>query len=220
MVNTMRSVHVRLAGVRKVDLVRRVIDELEKTHGFPPDFVFVAGDFLKDDEALFQNINNSTSQSARKLKCRRRKLSAMVFHQSPVLGPHFPEPHTYEETLLPPATKVHTCCIPRKASHAQRYLDSPDELNAFLIKLAENLPQDATINQQTNEVLTKEEGEKPEASMSTTGQCQITRRSTGESINSTKTLEGSPKLEIMSPIQLSMDSQCIEGDVAKGFRLK
>jgi len=236
MVNTMRSVHVRLAGVRKVDLVRRVIDELEKTHGFPPDFVFVAGDFLKDDEALFQNINNSTSQSARKLKCRRRKLSAMVLPQSPVLGPHFPEPHTYEETLLPPATKVHTCCIPRKASHAQRYLDSPDELNAFLIKLAENLPQDATTkHQQTSEV-------QGQAQASTEGQTIKSQielpSSTVVSKDSSRTRATSlpgpakvkrereeevTKLEIMSPIQLSMDSPCMEAfncDVSQGFRLK
>jgi len=60
--------------------------------------------------------------------------------QSPKSGAKLPEPHTYEETLLPPETSVYTCCIPRKASHAQRFLESPKELNAFLIKLAENLP--------------------------------------------------------------------------------
>jgi len=142
MVGSSKCVHVRLAGVRKVDLIKRVINELEKDHGFPPDFVFVAGNFLKDDEALFQDINNSTSEKARKHKHRRRKMGEYTPPKVDIN--HFPEPHTYEETLLPPKTSVYTCCIPRKVSHAQRYLNSPDELNAFLIKLADNLPSKYT----------------------------------------------------------------------------
>jgi len=138
MIGSTKSVYVRLAGVRKVDLIKRVINDLEKDYGHPPDFVFVAGNFLKEDEALFQDINNSTTEKARKQKGRRRKMGGST--PSKQGANHFPEPHTYEETLLPPETNVYTCCIPRKASHAHRYLDSPNELNAFLQKLANNLP--------------------------------------------------------------------------------
>jgi len=137
MVSAPKSVHVRLAGVRKVDFIKRVVSELEQDYGYPPDFVFVAGNWRTDDEALFRGINNSTSKQARKLKYQRRRMGDTTFNKS---SKHFPEPHTYEETLLPPKTSVYTCCIPRKASHAQLYLESPDELSAFLTKLARNLP--------------------------------------------------------------------------------
>jgi len=137
MVSGPKSVHVRLAGVRKVDFIKRVVSELEQDYGYPPDFVFVVGNWWSDDEALFQGINNSTSENARKLKYQRRRMGEATFNIS---TKHFPEPHTYEETLLPPKTSVYTCCIPRKASHAQLYLESPDELSAFLTKLARNLP--------------------------------------------------------------------------------
>lgn len=151
MVSSTKSVQVRLAGVRKVDLIKRVVSDLEKEHGFPPDFVFVAGNWLKDDEAVFQGINNSTSESARKLNYRRRKMGGINHSHSPKTGAKLPEPHTYEEPLLPPESSVYTCCIPKKTSHAQRFLESPKELNAFLIKLAENLPKVTNVDDKTSQ---------------------------------------------------------------------
>jgi len=231
-VHSSKMVHVRLAGVRKVDMVQRVLNEFELTHGVLPDFVFVAGDLLKDDEALFQTLNNSTTESARELIEKRMTLSV---RSSPrrsfdVGAKHFPEPHTYEETLLPQTSKVYTCCIPGKASHAQRYMDSPDELSSFLIKLADTIPMETEYEavKKTNDAgvfgfLNHSDGlstdqvnhsrkshhKDTDSKLSSSSEDIELSSSNGEQFN----------LEIASPLQLSSTQKCQRFLFCKGTSL-
>jgi len=140
--NLSKVVQVRLAGVRKVDLVQRLIDEVTRQRGAPPDFMLVAGDFLRNDEAMFQNLNNATSANALERKAERKRLGDFKSNRESgqFRAKHFPEPHTYEDAALPTTSKVFTCCIPRKASYAQRFLKDPQELAEFLKSLSVLLP--------------------------------------------------------------------------------
>merc|ERR1711971_638171 len=76
-------VQVRLAGVRKVDLVQRLIEELTTSKGAPPEFVLVVGDFMRNDEAMFQNLNNATRADAVQRKEKRKKLGNTILRHSP-----------------------------------------------------------------------------------------------------------------------------------------
>lgn len=159
--NLSKVVQVRLAGVRKVDLVERLIVEITKQRGTPPDCMLVCGDFLRNDEAMFQTLNNATTAEALQRKAEKKRLNNSKGRDT-FQATHFPEPHTYEDAALPTTSKVFTCCIPRKASYAQRFLKGPAQLSTFLKCLADDGVEDGKAEEGTPAKKDPEQQPEPE----------------------------------------------------------